>query len=127
MPTVQECFGRLVSQPTAVITLLPGGVATDVLEFHGLRMGQEIDVVVGRDPAMRPKPEPDGVIDACRILDVAPGSATMIGDSTWDAQAALAAGAIFVGVLADGFEEDTRERIATAPTMDQALQGLGLE
>jgi hypothetical protein len=45
MPTVQECFGRLVSLPTAVITLLPGDVATDVLEFHGLRMGQEIDVV----------------------------------------------------------------------------------
>ena len=127
MPTVQECFGRLVSQPTAVITLLPGDVATDVLEFHGLGMGQEIDVVVGRDPAMRPKPEPDGVIDACRILDVAPGSATMVGDSTWDAQAALAAGATFVGVPADGFEEDMRERIATAPTMDQALQGLGLE
>ena len=114
MPTV-GVFGRLVSRPTAVITLLPGDVATDVLEFHGLRMGQEIDVMVGRDPAMRPKPEPDGVIDACRILGVAPGSATMIGDSTWDAQAALAAGSTFVGVPADGFEEDIRERIATAP------------
>jgi phosphoglycolate phosphatase-like HAD superfamily hydrolase len=51
----------------------------------------------------------------------------MIGDSTWDAQAALAAGATFVGVPADGFEEDMRERIATASTMDQALQGLGLQ
>ena len=118
---------RLVSGPTAVITLLPGDVARDVLEFHGLRMGQEIDVVVGRDPAMRPKPEPDGVIEACRILGVAPGSATMVGDSTWDAQAALAAGATFVGVPADGFEGDMRERVATAPTMDQALQGLGRE
>ncbi len=127
MPTVQECFVRLVSGPTAVITLLPGDVATDVLEFHGLRMGHEIDVVVGRDQAMRPKPEPDGVIDACRILDVAPASTTMIGDSTWDAQAALAAGATFLGVPADGFGEGMRERIATAPTMDQALQGLGLE
>ena len=127
MPTVQECFGRLVSGPTAVITLLPGDVARDVLEFHDLRMGQEIDVVVGRDPAMRPKPEPDGVIEACRILGVAPGSATMVGDSTWDAQAALAAGATFVGVPADGFEGDMRERVATAPTMDQALQGLGRE
>ena len=127
MPTGQECFVRLVSGPTAVITLLPGDVATDVLEFHGLRMGQEIDVVVGRDPAMRPKPEPDGVIEACRILGVAPGRATMVGDSTWDAQAALAAGATFVGVPADGFEADMRERVATAPTMDQALQGLGRE
>ncbi len=127
MPTVQECFVRLVSGPTAVITLLPGDVARDVLEFHGLRMGQEIDVVVGRDPALRPKPEPDGVIEAWRILGVAPGSATMVGDSTWDAQAALAAGATFVGVPADGFEGDMRERVATAPTMDLALQGLGRE
>ncbi len=127
MPTVQECFGRLVALPTAVITLLPGDVATDVLEFHGLRVGQEIVVVVGRDPAMRPKPEPDAVIEACRILGVAPASAAMVGDSTWDAQAALAAGATFVGVPADGFGADLRERIATAPTMDQALQGLGLQ
>ena len=51
----------------------------------------------------------------------------MVGDSTWDAQAALAAGATFVGVPADGFEEDMRERTATAPTMDQALQGCGIE
>ena len=51
----------------------------------------------------------------------------MVGDSTWDAQAALAAGATFVGVPADGFEADMRERVATAHTMDRALQGLGRE
>ncbi len=116
MPTVQECFGRLVSRPTAVITLLPGDVATDVLEFHGLRIGQEIDVVVGRDPEMRPKPEPDGVIDACRILGVEPASTTMIGDSTSGcAGGSLPPGATFVGSPRRRFEEDMRERIPTAP------------
>ena len=125
LPAVQECFGRLASRPTAVITLLPRDVATEVLEFHGLRMGQEIDVVVGRDPG-RPKPEPDGVIDACRFRCRA-GQRDHDRRFHVDAQAALAAGSTFVGVPADGFEEDIRERIATAPTMDLALQGLGLE
>ena len=50
----------------------------------------------------------------------------MIGDSTWDAQAALAAGAAFVGVPADGFDGQILGQISTAKTMERALAEVGL-
>lgn len=126
MPTVAECRSTLASVPTAVVTLLPRDVAIVALDRHDLDIGREIDVVVGRDRLIRPKPEPDGVLEACRLLGVQPSSVTMIGDSTWDAQAAAAAGAGFIGVPADGFDLPTRSRIRTHATMDSALSELGL-
>ena len=126
MPTVDECRFRLRSTPTAVITLLPADVAVSVLEYHDLRIGREIDFVVGRDPQVKPKPQPDGVFEACRLLKVSSANAVMIGDSTWDAEAALAANAEFVGVPADGFSGDVLARIQTANSMEEALTGLGL-
>lgn len=126
MPTVEECRFRLRSTPTAVITLLPADVAVSVLEHHDLRIGREIDFVVGRDPQVKPKPQPDGVFEACRLLEVSASDAVMIGDSTWDAEAALAAGAGFIGVPEEGFSSDIRARIETANSMEEALAGLGL-
>jgi phosphoglycolate phosphatase-like HAD superfamily hydrolase len=107
------------------VTLLPADVAIAVLDYHDLDIGKEIDVVVGRDPLIRPKPEPDGVLEACRVLGVEPTSAVMIGDSTWDAQAAIAAGADFIGVPADGFDEQMRMRTKTSKSMAGALALLG--
>jgi len=126
MPTVEECRSRLQSTPTAVITLLPADVAVEVLEHHDLLVGREIDFVIGRDPDIRPKPEPDGVLEACRLLGIQASDAVMIGDSTWDAQAALAAGAEFIGVPPEGFSDDIRQHIGTAHRMDEALNGVGL-
>ncbi len=107
------------------MTLLPADVAIAVLDHHDLDIDKEIDVVVGRDPLIRPKPEPHGVLEACRLLGVEPTSAVMIGDSTWDAQAAIAAGADFIGVPADGFDEQMRMRIKTSKSMAGALALLG--
>lgn len=126
MPTVADCRPLFASMPTAVVTLLPAEVAVAVLAFHDLDIGKEIDIVVGRDPLIRPKPEADGVLEACRLLEVAPSDAVMIGDSTWDAGAALAAGASFVGVPPDGFIGEVADRIATAQSMDEALVTAGL-
>jgi len=125
MPTVAGCRPMLLEVPTAVVTLLPADVAIAVLDYHDLDIGKEIDVVVGRDPLIRPKPEPDGVLEACRVLGVEPTSAVMIGDSTWDAQAAIAAGADFIGVPADGFDEQMRMRTKTSKSMAGALALLG--
>lgn len=126
MPTVGDCRSTLLSAPTAVVTLLPTDVAIAVLDFHDLAIGREIDVVVGRDPTIRPKPEPDGVIEACRLLGADPGGAVMIGDSTWDAEAALAAGVAFVGVPPDGFDADLRARIETSESLAGALAFIGM-
>lgn len=121
MPTVAECRSVLASVPTAVVTLLPSDVAIAVLDYHDLDIGREVDVVVGRDRLIRPKPEPDGVLEACRLLGVSPESALMIGDSTWDAQAALSAGVGFIGVPPDGFDPATRNGFQMADSMAAAL------
>ena len=126
MPTVADARPTLVASPTAVVTLLPADVAIAVLDYHDLEIGREIDFVVGRDPRIKPKPEPDGVVEACRLLGVRPHDALMIGDSTWDAQAALAAGAGFVGVPPDGFDAAVRTQIGTADTLVRALTEVGL-
>ena len=119
MPTVLDVQGRLAGLPTAVVTLLPVDVATQVLAAHGLGVGPEaaVDLIVGRDPVIRPKPEPDGVLAACERLGARPEATAMIGDSTWDAEAARRAGVGFVGVPADAFDGGTR----TAPTLADAL------
>ena len=118
MPTVAATVDRLVHLPTAVVTLLPVDVATEVLVANGIGVGpgQAIDLVVGRDPVIRPKPEPDGVLAACRRFGVAPGAAVMIGDSSWDAGAADRAGVAFIGVPPDAFgpERLTVETLAAA-------------
>lgn len=126
MPTVAECASTFAGMPTAVVTLLPAEVAIAALDFHGLDVGREIDIVVGRDPHIRPKPEPDGVLEACRRLDVQPVDAVMIGDSTWDASAAMSAGAGFIGVPRDGFDPAIQSQIHTAPTMRAALETSGV-
>ncbi len=100
MPTVMESVPLLRSVPTAVVTLLPASVVDDVLAWHGLghRSGGEVDLLVGRSVDVRPKPEPDGLLVACAALGVDPERAVMIGDSSWDAEAARRAGVRFIGV-----------------------------
>lgn len=113
MPTVDAARGVLRRTPVAVVTLLASEVVVTVLAAHGIAVGPgaEVDVVVGRSADVRPKPEPDGLLAACSLLGVTPGSAVMIGDSRWDEQAAARAGVRFIGVpfgpgaLDDGCEQ----------------------
>ena len=51
------------------------------------------------------KPEPDLVLAALQKAQAKPADAVMIGDSTWDCQAAKAAKVRSVGVLTGGFSE----------------------
>lgn len=98
MPTVAEACLLLDEVPVAVVTLLAPDLVPEVLGQHGIRLGCEVDAVIGRSSDMRPKPEPDGLWAACQALDVDVADAVMIGDSTWDAEAARRAGIDFIGV-----------------------------
>lgn len=100
MPTVAEALAQLRTVSVAVVTLLPTDVATQALVAHGIGVGpgEPVDLVIGRDARIRPKPWPDGLLAACDRLGAVPGRATMIGDATWDQEAAARAGAAFVGV-----------------------------
>lgn len=94
MPGLADAMVQVTGRPVAVVTLLPPHVAREALAFHGVH----IDVIIGRQPDIRPKPHGDGLGAACERLGVDPAAATMIGDSTWDLAAAQAAGAAFIGV-----------------------------
>ena len=96
MPGAEQFVRALAGRPVAVVTLLPEDVAREVLRHHDL----DLPVVVGRDPRVRPKPSGDGLLEALRQLGEDVEDAVMVGDSTWDAGAARAAGAGFVGVHA---------------------------
>ncbi len=96
MPHVVEFLAATADRLRAVVTLLPETVADEVLAAHGL----DIEVVVGRDPHIRPKPSGAGLKEALRRLGPSGGAETMVGDSTWDALAAADAGVDFIGVHA---------------------------
>lgn len=94
MAGVDAALDTVGSLPRAVVTLLPPNAARAALDRHGIG----IEVLVPRRPDLRPKPAPDQILEAGRLLDLPPRDLVMIGDSTWDRDAAVAAGAGFVGV-----------------------------
>lgn len=96
MPRLGDALTRSRRLPRAVVTLVSEVPARTVLSRHAV----EIPVVVPRRPDLRPKPAADQVQEACRLLGVDPAATVMIGDSSWDAGAASAAGCGFVGVAA---------------------------
>ena len=69
----------------------------EALERDGLRAF--VEVVVGSDDVPRPKPAPDGLLRATRLLGIPIGDCVFVGDSEVDAKAAQAVGMGFVAVL----------------------------
>ena len=69
----------------------------EALERDGLR--SFVEVVVGSDDVPHPKPAPDGLLRATRLLEMPIGDCVFIGDSEVDAMAAQALGMGFVAVL----------------------------
>lgn len=104
MPGLAAALTAAAPSKRAVVTLLPENVTRRVLELHEV----EISIIVPRRRDLRPKPAPDQVLEACRLLEVEPSEAVMIGDSTWDAESALSAGCGFVGVTNGRPSEFTR-------------------
>lgn len=116
MPGLEEALALLAGVPVAVVTLLPEDVAREALAWHGA----DLDVVVGREPDVPPKPRGDQLAQACARLGTGVATATMIGDSTWDLAAALDVGCGFVGVPSrpDAFPPGT----AVAASLPEAVR-----
>ncbi|MGI9607941.1 MAG: HAD family hydrolase [Acidimicrobiales bacterium] len=98
MPGLAHALAATAQLPRAVITLLPQTAARAVLDRHGVN----IDLLVARQAVFRPKPSPDQLLHALVVLGVPAGDAVFIGDSSWDAEAARAAGIRFLGVTNHG-------------------------
>jgi len=95
-PGAPQFLEVVADRPTAVVTRLSAEAAALALD----RNGMHVDVVVARDPQVRPKPSGDGVRRALAMLGAPATDAVMVGDSTWDAAAAADAGVRFIGVHA---------------------------
>jgi len=119
MPRLEEAMAMSDHLPRAVVTLLSEEPARAALRHHGV----SIPVVVPRRADLRPKPAPDQILEACRLLGVEPSETVMIGDSSWDAEAAAHAGCRFVGVAATqaGLARFGRE-ITTATHLVEAIK-----
>ena len=81
--------------PRGIVTNTPIFLARDILAWAGL-IGL-VDVTSGAVASVAPKPAPDLIVRACRELQVEPRAVLVVGDSRFDAQAARAAQAHFVG------------------------------
>lgn len=81
----------------AVVTS-KGQHETEVL-LVDLGIAHLFDAVVGDDDVRPLKPDPAPVLEALRLLDVAPADAVMVGDTVFDVGAARGAGVRCVGAL----------------------------
>ena len=90
-----------------------GIVSTKVKEMVLLgltlnHMDHYFDVIVGHDDVQNGKPDPEGILTACRLVNEGRDSVIYIGDSPMDIQAARNAGVFSVGYL---FNLERREQL----------------
>ena len=93
MPGAREMLGHIVAAGlrTALLTRSAQAAMETVLRRHGLAF----DLAWSR-AAGAIKPEPDGVLAACRQLQIEPARTCCVGDFLHDVRAANAAGAVSV-------------------------------
>ncbi|MGP3534885.1 HAD family hydrolase [Microbacterium sp. RD1] len=96
-PGARELLADLRAQgiPTALVTMSIRRMAdsvVDLIEFDAF------DVVIAGDDAPRPKPFPDAYLQACEALGVDPRDTVAIEDSPNGLRAAVASGAVSLGV-----------------------------
>ncbi|MBW2245236.1 MAG: HAD family hydrolase [Deltaproteobacteria bacterium] len=99
-PEVPAVFAHIAMRglPTAVITNTPNPLASELVE----RAGAKPDLVVGGTDVPRAKPAPDMVLHAAERLGVDVARALVVGDSSFDRDAARAAGSRFAGLGIEG-------------------------
>jgi len=93
MPKAGQVLGELsrMNVPCAILTRNCRRAVDIVLDRHGL----VVQAVLAREDALM-KPDPDGVIELARRLDVDPAGTLVVGDYIFDIQAGQRAGATTV-------------------------------
>lgn len=96
-PGARETLCRLreAEIPRGVVTNTPTLLARDILAWAGL-IGM-VDVTVGAEREIPSKPAPDMILHACHEIQVEPRRVLVVGDSRFDAEAAAAARAQYLG------------------------------
>ena len=101
--------------PTGVISSKRTDALVSILEKHGL--ARLMSLIIGGDKVDRPKPDPQGLLNACSFLGLKPEEVLYCGDTVIDAETARRAGACFCPVLngvtpVDAFSSFPWEHIA---------------
>ena len=96
---VAEVLARIEAQPSrwGIVTNKPFYLAEPLVEKLG--WSQRSAILLGGDSLPRKKPDPDQLLHACAVLDVAPDQVVYVGDDERDVQAANAAGMRSIGAL----------------------------
>jgi phosphoglycolate phosphatase len=68
-------------------------------------LDQTIDVFLPREKVLKPKPDPDHLLQAMKILKVPPQKAAMVGDHPIDILSGKEAGTLTIGVLSGRIQE----------------------
>ncbi len=105
-PGVRALFERLKAEGH-VLALASSGKADEVERYQEIAgISDLVDVATNSDEADRSKPHPD-IFEAAleKLGHPAKGQAVVIGDSPYDAEAAVKAGLPVIGVLCGGFPE----------------------
>ncbi|HEX4873062.1 MAG TPA: HAD-IA family hydrolase [Nevskiaceae bacterium] len=76
--------------PWGVVTNKPGWLTRPLLK--ALRLETRCACAISGDDVPRPKPAPDGLLQACAQLGLTPGEVVYVGDDRRDIEAARAAG-----------------------------------
>jgi phosphoglycolate phosphatase len=125
-PGAKEGLDRLRAQgfPLACVTNKSGRFTLPLLDNVGL--ASYFKTVVSGDTLERKKPEPDPLLHAAAVLEIAPRDMLMIGDSLNDTQAARAAGCP-VFCVTYGYNEghDVRD-LDTDALVDSLVEAAGL-
>ncbi len=90
------CAEKYVDIKFGALSNASGAYVKAVLEVNNLI--ELFRVYLGADQVSKAKPQPDGLIECCKILETDPIKCIYIGDSPTDGQAAKAAGMLSIGV-----------------------------
>jgi HAD superfamily hydrolase (TIGR01509 family) len=105
-PGIEAALDDLAARARlAVFTGADRTAALMLLEATGL--AGRFGAIVGSDEIEHPKPDPEGILEACRRLGVKPERTAYVGDSARDLEAARRSGALAVAA-AWGHEFDGR-------------------
>jgi HAD superfamily hydrolase (TIGR01549 family) len=95
-----ELLADLDIRKVPYLVVTSAGSSTQEALFEAL--GRELPVA----PKAGSKPHADPLLRAAEALDLKPSQLTMIGDATWDAEAARRSGIQFVGVRCGGAADE---------------------
>lgn len=95
LPLIEDA--RSAGMNVGVVTTKYRRRITEILDKY--EVPDAVDIIIGGDSVENPKPAPDGLLLASKILGIPVSDMLYVGDSPVDAQAAVSAGMDFVGVL----------------------------